>query len=66
MSTKAQKLRGRGRPRDDARREPRPANAVKAPQYNLMAAPAWTQPLAAPARDGALDHQQFTSHGYRC
>ena len=66
MNTIPKTTPGRGRPRDDAPSGPRPTNAAQPDQYNYMAAPVWNQPLAAPARDGALDHQPFASHGFRC
>lgn len=56
----------RGRPRGKVQPKARAVNAVPPAQYNCMAAPVWTQPLAAPARDGALDHQLIASRGYRC
>lgn len=65
-SAEHQPLAGRGRPRGKVQPKARVANAVPPAQYNRMAAPVWTQPLAPPARDGALDHQHITSRGYRC
>ena len=65
-ATTTSQLQGRGRPRDDAPRTPRPANTVPPAQYNCMSAPVWTQQHAAPVRDGALDHKHIASRGYRC
>jgi len=64
--TKTQELPARGRPRGKVQPRSRLANAVPPAQYDVMRAPAWTQALAAPARDGALDHKHITSRGYRC
>ena len=54
----------RGRPRDTV--QPPAANVVKPQQYDHMRAPVWTQTLSAPVRDGALDHQNIESRGFRC
>ena len=64
--TTTQQMPGRGRPRDDAQRTNRTANSVPPAQYNCMAAPVWTEQLATPVRDGALDHQRIASRGFRC
>ncbi|QIL81768.1 hypothetical protein G7047_18995 [Diaphorobacter sp. HDW4A] len=66
FSSTHQPLEGRGRPRGKVLPQTRVANPTPAAQYNRMAAPVWSQALAAPARDGALDHKNFASHGYRC
>ena len=59
-------LPARGRPRGKVQPTARIANAVPPAQYDRMRAPVWTQTLTTPVRDGALDHQQVASRGYRC
>lgn len=39
---------------------------VKPQQYDLMRAPVWSPPAAAPARAGSLNHKTIGSRGYRC
>ena len=56
----------RGRPRGQVQPSIRAANVVPPAQYNRMAAPVLNEPLAAPARAGALDHQNIESRGFRC
>lgn len=65
-STTSVRPDGRGRPKGQVQPAPRPANAVPPPQYDCMRAPIWTGSLATPVRDGALDHQQIESRGFRC
>ncbi|CAN7434066.1 hypothetical protein LJR118_002837 [Acidovorax sp. LjRoot118] len=42
------------------------ADLVKPQQYDLMRAPVWTPPAAAPARAGSLNHKRIESRGFRC
>lgn len=64
--TTARILPGRGRPRDSERPSLRPANPVRAAQYDLMRAPVWTTSPAPATRAGADDHKRIDSRGYRC